>query len=145
MTARPRRPKTIYLHHANTFKAGAKWLKKVINPFVSNAPFLYPLKTSRNVTVFWCCQGVEKGCIGNEWVKDEKFHQYLNHDQFNWKFNLSRVPRWGGHFKQIIDFTKQNLYQWTGKSQLIFTDLEEVLIDVEINLNNGPLTYIKDD
>ena len=39
-----------------------------INPFVSNAPFLYPLKTSENLTVFWCFQGVEKGCIGNEWV-----------------------------------------------------------------------------
>ena len=31
------------------------------NPFVSNAPFLYLLKTS-------CFQGVEKGCIRNEWV-----------------------------------------------------------------------------
>ena len=38
-----------------------------INPFVSNAPFLYPLKTS----VFWCFQRVEKGCIGNEWVHFE--------------------------------------------------------------------------
>ena len=33
-----------------------------INPFVSNAPFLYGKG-------FWCFQGVEKGCIGNEWVK----------------------------------------------------------------------------
>ena len=41
----------------------------IINPFVPNAPFLYPLKTSENCKVFWCFQGVEKGCIGNEWVK----------------------------------------------------------------------------
>ena len=41
----------------------------IINPFVPNAPFLYPLKTSENLTVFWCFQEVEKGCIGNEWVK----------------------------------------------------------------------------
>ena len=40
-----------------------------INPFVPNAPFLYPLKTSENLTVFLCFQGVEKGCIENEWVK----------------------------------------------------------------------------
>ena len=39
-----------------------------INPFFPNAPFLYPLKTSKNLTVFWYFQGVEKGCIGNEWV-----------------------------------------------------------------------------
>ena len=38
------------------------------NPFVSNAPFLYPLKTSENLTIS-CFQGVEKGCIGKEWVK----------------------------------------------------------------------------
>ena len=30
-----------------------------INPFVPNAPFLYPLKTSEN-------RKVEKGCIGNK-------------------------------------------------------------------------------
>ena len=41
-----------------------------INPFVPSAPFLYLLKTSENLTVFWCFQGVEKeGCFGNEWVK----------------------------------------------------------------------------
>ena len=38
------------------------------NPFVSNAPFLYPLKTSENLMIF-CFQGVKKGCIGNEWVE----------------------------------------------------------------------------
>ena len=38
------------------------------NPFVPNAPFLYPLNASENLTVFRCFQGLEKGCIGNEWV-----------------------------------------------------------------------------
>ena len=36
--------------------------------FVRNALFLYPLKTLENLTVFWCFQGVEKECIGNELV-----------------------------------------------------------------------------
>ena len=40
----------------------------LLNPFVPNAPFVYPLKTSENSKVFWCFQGVEKGYIGNEWV-----------------------------------------------------------------------------
>ena len=36
--------------------------------------FPWPLRTSKNrkVTVFRCFQGVGKGCIGNEWVKDVK-------------------------------------------------------------------------
>ena len=38
------------------------------NPFVHNAPFLYPLKTSESRKVFQFFQEVEKGCIGNEWV-----------------------------------------------------------------------------
>ena len=41
----------------------------MLNPFAHNAPFLYPLKTLENVTAFWCFQGLEKGCIGNKWVK----------------------------------------------------------------------------
>ena len=45
------------------------WRPLNFNPFVPNAPFLYPLKSSENRKVFWCFQGVEKGCIRNEWVK----------------------------------------------------------------------------
>ena len=41
----------------------------IFNPFVPSAPFLYHLKTSENRKVFWCFQEVQKGCIGNEWVK----------------------------------------------------------------------------
>ena len=40
------------------------------NRFVSNAPFLYSLKTSQNRKIFWCFQGLEKECIGNVWVKN---------------------------------------------------------------------------
>ena len=45
-------------------------LNNVINLFVPNAPFLYPMKTSENLTIFWCFQGVEKGSIRSKWVKD---------------------------------------------------------------------------
>ena len=41
-----------------------------LNPFVPNAPFIYPLKTESR-KVFWCFLGLEKGCIGNEWVNRE--------------------------------------------------------------------------
>ena len=40
-----------------------------INQFVPNAPSLYSLKTSENCKVLKCFQGVDEGCIGNEWVK----------------------------------------------------------------------------
>ena len=45
------------------------WFSLCVNPFVPNASFLYPLKTSEKRKVFWCFQGLDKGCIGNKWVK----------------------------------------------------------------------------
>ena len=42
----------------------------ILTHFFPMHPFSTPLKTSENHKVFWCFQGVEKGCIGNEWVKN---------------------------------------------------------------------------
>ena len=39
-------------------------------PIRSQCTLLYPLKTSENLTVFRCFQGIEKRCIGNEWVNE---------------------------------------------------------------------------
>ena len=38
----------------------------LINPFFPNAYFLYTLKAWENHRIFWCFQGVEKGCIEKE-------------------------------------------------------------------------------
>ena len=45
----------------------------LINPFFPNAYFLYTLKAWwENHRIFWCFQGVEKGCIEKEYVKTLK-------------------------------------------------------------------------
>ena len=75
-------------HHRRTCTINPPLLQKVpvavilhlgvtncVNPFVPNAPFLYPLKTPENRKVFWCFQGVDKGCIGNKRV-----HETTNND-----------------------------------------------------------------
>ena len=36
---------------------------RFLNPFVPNAPVLYPLKKLENLTVFGCFQVLEKGCM----------------------------------------------------------------------------------
>ena len=41
------------------------------NPFVPNAPFLYPRKYQKTLGFFLYFKGVEKGCIGNKWVKEK--------------------------------------------------------------------------
>ena len=52
----------------------------IFNPFVPNAPFLYLLKTPENLTVLQCFQGLEKGWVGKEWVKESslKFPDVLS-------------------------------------------------------------------
>ena len=40
----------------------------LFNPSLPSAPFLYPIKTE-NLRVLRCFHGVEKGCIGEKWVK----------------------------------------------------------------------------
>ena len=41
----------------------------MFNPFVPNAPFLYPLRTLKNLKVFCCFQGVEKGALGTNGLR----------------------------------------------------------------------------
>ena len=53
----------------HSVRRGDKKLKGILDPLVPNSPFLYPLKPSENLKVFWCFSWVENGCTGNKWVK----------------------------------------------------------------------------
>ena len=48
-------------------------------------------------------------------------------------------------FERLLGMTKQALYKSLGRTNLRWSVLEEVLLDVEINMNNRPLTYIEED
>ena len=78
-------------------------------------------------------------------IKTEEFNEFLTKENIKWKFNLPRAPWWGGHFERLIGLTKQSLFKSLGKTSLSWNELESVLLDVEVNLNNRPLTYIEDD
>ena len=56
------------------YDASLTSLKRLyLTPLLTNLfpvhPFSTPWKHYYHLTVFWYFQGVEKGCIGNEWVK----------------------------------------------------------------------------
>ena len=59
-----------------------KSVNSFFNPFVPNAPFLYPLKTSKNRNVF-CFQEIEKWCIGNKWIKYLTWALYIQYNTLN--------------------------------------------------------------
>lgn len=84
-----------------------------------------------------------------EWMKtvmkDERLQTYLSTNQIKWQFNLSRAPWWGGQFERMIGLVKTALNKTIGNGLLRWEELQEVLLDVEINLNNRPLSYVEDD
>ena len=65
---------------------------------------------------------------GAKWLnginRDDKFHDFLSGEKIIWKFNLSRVPWWGGQYERLIGLTKQSLYKSIGKSLLTRSKLE---------------------
>ena len=78
-------------------------------------------------------------------MRDEKIQDYLAHLHIIWQFHLSRALWWGGQFERMVGLVKQALYKSTGGANLAWSELEEVILDVEITLNNRPPTYLEDD
>ena len=81
-----------------------------------------------------------------QWIKqvmlDEKFQNFLTYQRIKWQFNLSRAPWWGGQFERMVRVVKGALYKCIGNGLLSWTELQEVLLDIEVALNNRPLSYM---
>ena len=82
-----------------------------------------------------------------KWIKvirkSEKFHDFLATHDIQWRFNLAKSPWWGGIYERLIREIKKTLYKSLGRSHLSFENLETVIMDIEINMNNRPLTYVE--
>ena len=83
------------------------------------------------------------------WVRqvrqDEKLNNLLADLAIEWRFNLSRAPWWGGQFERLIGLFKNAFYKSIGNGILRWTELEEVVLDIEVAINNRPLSYLEDD
>ena len=84
-----------------------------------------------------------------KWLKrvqpDEQCNSFLTDRTIEWKFNLSRGPWWGGQFERLIGLFKRAFHKSTGNGILSFKELEDVVLDVEVALNDRPLSYLEDD
>ena len=74
-------------------------------------------------------------------MSDEKIHDFLANQQIKWKFNLSPAPWWGGKFERMVRLVKAALSKTVGNSFLTWAEFEEIVLDVEVTLNNRPLSY----
>ena len=84
-----------------------------------------------------------------KWLKRaarcEVVHDCLSSKNIKWRFNLSRAPWWGGQFERMVSLVKQALHKVVGRAKLSWEEMKEVLLDVEVTLNNRPLSYVEDD
>ena len=84
-----------------------------------------------------------------KWLKqvrsDEQLQGYLESHDIQWKFNLSRAPWWGGQFERLIGIVKTAMYKVIGGATLSWSELNEVILDVETQVNRRPLGYVEDD
>ena len=78
-------------------------------------------------------------------MREEKLQDYLAHHNILWQFNLARAPWWGGQFERLVGVVKQSFYKSMGRAYLTFGELEEVVLEVEVAVNNRPLSYVEDD
>ena len=82
----------------------------------------------------------------SKWLKQvERVHNWLATHGIKWQFNLSRAPWWGGQFERLVGLVKQSLYKTIGNGNLLWKELQEVILDIEIALNNRPLSYVEED
>ena len=78
-------------------------------------------------------------------MQDERLHDYLAGMNIKWQFNLSRAPWWGGQFERMVGLVKQAFNKTVGNGTLAWSELQDVLLDVEVALNNRPLSYVEED
>ena len=68
---------------------------------------------------------------------------YLAREEIRWQFNLARSPWWGGFYERLIKEIKKTLHKTLGRSRVSYEAIESVVVDIERNLNNCPLTYVE--
>ncbi|GBO18127.1 hypothetical protein AVEN_72965-1 [Araneus ventricosus] len=63
----------------------------------------------------------------------------------NCKFIVERAPWWGGFYERLVKTVKEPLRKILGKALLTFEELATILSEVEVIVNNRPLTYVEND
>ena len=78
-------------------------------------------------------------------MQDERLHDFLAKLNIKWHFNLTKAPWWGGQFERMIVLVNQAFNKRVGNGTLTWRELQDVLLDVEVALNNRPLSYVEED
>ena len=85
-----------------------------------------------------------------KWIQlvrqDESLNSLLANLSIEWRFDLSRAPGGGGgQYERLIGLFKSSFYKSIGNGVLTWSELEEIVLNIEIAMNNRPLCYLEDD
>ncbi|XP_065651086.1 uncharacterized protein LOC136079282 [Hydra vulgaris] len=78
---------------------------------------------------------------GSQFVSFETQSFAANHS-IRWKFNAPLAPWWGGMFERLVRMTKRCLKKALKTSKASYEELRTLLTEIEMVLNNRPLTYL---
>ncbi|XP_068671091.1 uncharacterized protein [Montipora foliosa] len=88
-------------------------------------------------------QGRTRKVLNHHLHVREKMQNYLAREGIRWQFKLARSPWWGGFYERLIKEIKKTLHKTLGRLRLSYEAMESVVMDIERNLNNRPLTYVE--
>jgi len=62
-----------------------------------------------------------------------------------WKFIPCRAPWYDGYWECLIGYTKNAFKKTLGCAYVTFSGLQTIIVQIEVHLNNRPLTYVSSD
>jgi len=75
----------------------------------------------------------------------EETQIFVSHLGVEWKSNLPLAPWHGGFFERLVKSTKELLRKQLRNLRLNYEELQTILFEVELILNNRPITYYYSD
>ena len=78
-------------------------------------------------------------------MQDELLENFLAKVDVKWQFNLSRASWWGGQFERMVGLVKRAFNKTVGNGMLTWGELQDAPLDVEVTMNNRPLSYVEED
>ena len=90
------------------------------------------------------CPSIVISDNGPSFVADET--QKFAADRFvSWKFNVASAPNWGGMWERLVSCVKKCLKKVIGVRQVTFVELQTLICEIEMILNNRPISPDYDD
>ena len=78
-------------------------------------------------------------------LNSEEVHAALSRQGTTWKFIPKKAPWFGGFWERLIRLTKTTIKKTLGRAHVSLEVLQTIVIEVELILNDRPLTYFSDD